>query len=228
MPFPGFSIGLLHFLEELSRNNHKKWFDTNKERYESEVRGPALAFIEAMQKPLAKVSPHFSAVPKKVGGSLMRPYRDVRFSKDKTPYKTNVAIHFRHESAGDVHAPGFYFHIDVESVFVGIGVWRPESSALAAIRSAIDEDPKRWRRLRDGKRFRERFELAGESLTRPPRGYAADHPAIEDLKRKDHIAVANLDHDDLFAPDIVATVTDAFRRSKPYMAYLCEALGVAC
>ena len=230
--FPGFPLGLLHFLEELSRNNNKRWFDKNKPRYESEVREPALQFIAAMagkdgkNGPLAKISPHFLAVPKKVGGSLMRVHRDIRFSKDKTPYKTNVGIHFRHAAGKDVHAPGFYFHIDTEQVFLGAGIWHPASDALSAIRTAIVEDPKAWKRAITGKPFREQFELGGDSLKRPPRGYDAEHPFVEDLKRKDHIAVCNLDHDVLFDPEITKTVTAAFRKAKPYMAFLCEAIGV--
>ncbi|MCA9241330.1 MAG: DUF2461 domain-containing protein, partial [Planctomycetales bacterium] len=142
---PGFScfpLGLLHFLEELSRNNNKKWFDKHKPRYEREVREPALAFIAAMEKPLARLSPHFKAIPKKVGGSLMRIHRDVRFSHDKSPYKTNVGIHFRHDAGKDVHAPGIYFHIDTSEVFLGVGLWRPEAAALAAIRDSISADPR--------------------------------------------------------------------------------------
>ncbi|MEN1681360.1 MAG: DUF2461 domain-containing protein [Planctomycetota bacterium] len=224
--FPGFPLGLLHFLEELSRHNKKPWFDKNKERYEREVREPALEFIAAMEKPLKKISPHFLAQPKKAGGSLMRIHRDIRFSKDKTPYKTNVGIQFRHERGKDVHAPGFYFHIDTEQVFLGAGVWHPESSALAAIRRAIDEDPKRWRRAKSGKAFREHLEQAGDTLKRPPQGYPADHPEIVDLKRKDHFAMGTLSHDDLFDPDVVAKTAAVFKASKPYLAFLCEAVGV--
>lgn len=224
--FPGFPLGLLHFLEELSRNNHKKWFDTNRERYETELREPALAFIAAMEDPLAKISPHMVASPKKVGGPLMRIHRDIRFSNDKTPYKTNVGIHFRHAAGKDVHAPGFYLHIDTEEVFIGAGMWHPESSALVAIREAIDQDPKAWKRASRGKAFRETYELQGDSLKRPPRGYAVDHPDIEDLRRKDHIGVCNLDHEMLFDPNVIKTTADTFKKAKPYMAFLCESIEV--
>ncbi len=121
--FSGFPIGLLHFLDELSRNNKREWFQANRSRYEQDVLQPALAFIETMAKPLEKISPHFCAVPKRMGGSLMRPYRDVRFSKDKRPYKTNVGIQFRHEAGRDVHAPGFYFPIEPDEAFLGVGIW---------------------------------------------------------------------------------------------------------
>jgi len=101
----------LAFLRELADNNRRDWFKPNKVRYEEHVLDPALRFIIAMQAPLADFAPHFTAVPDRVGGSLMRIYRDTRFSKDKLPYKTNVGIQFRHESARDVHAPGYYVHV---------------------------------------------------------------------------------------------------------------------
>lgn len=224
--FTGFPLGLLHFLEELTKNNNKKWFDANRDRYESEVRKPALEFIAAMQGPLKKLSPHFVAVPKKVGGSLMRVHRDIRFSKDKTPYKTNVGIQFRHEAGKDVHAPGFYFHIDTEQVFLGAGIWHPDATALRAIRHWIDEYPADWKRATRGKAFASKFHLAGDTLQRPPRGYGIDHALIEDLKRKDFIAVAELDHDILFDKAIVKKVSEQLKPTRPLMRFLCEAVEV--
>src|SRR5690606_362693 len=99
------------------------------------------------------------AVPKKVGGSLMRIHRDIRFSKDKKPYKTNLGIHFRHAAGKDVHAPGFYFHVDPHDVFVGAGIWHPESAALLRIREAIDEDSAAWKRAKNSKPFAAKYEL---------------------------------------------------------------------
>lgn len=225
-PFTGFPLGLLHFLEELSHHNNRKWFDANRQRYESEVRQPALQFIASMEKPLQMVSPHFTAIAKKVGGSLMRIHRDIRFSNDKTPYKTNVGIQFRHEFGKDVHAPGYYFHVDTEQVFIGAGIWHPDSSTLRAIRETIDEYPTDWRRARDAKAFRQKFNLTGNSLKRPPRGYGIDHPLVEDLKRKDHIAVATLDHDLLFDKSLVKVVSQHFKAAHKYMKFLCEAVDL--
>lgn len=224
--FSGFPLGLLHFLNDLARNNNRRWFEANKSRYEADLLEPCLQFIEAMGGPLGKISPHFLVMPKRVGGSLMRIYRDVRFSKDKRPYKTNVGIHFRHELGKDVHAPGFYFHIDPDEVFLGAGIWHPDSKALGKIRKAIHKDPARWKRAKGAKAFREHYEPAGDSLVRPPKGYDAEHPLIDDLKRKDHIGLCRLDHDDLFDPDLVNNTAQRFRAAKSYMAFLCESLGV--
>ncbi len=224
--FTGFPIGLLHFLNDLTKHNTRPWFDANRQRYERELREPAFRFIEAMAEPLKKISPHFTAMPKKVGGSLMRIDRDTRFSKNKSPYKTNIGIQFRHELGRDVHAPGFYLHIDTEEVFLGAGLWHPESAVLADIRQTIDDYPDDWRKARDSRPFRKQFSLSGESLKRQPRGYPADHPLIDDLKRKDHIAIAPLDHETLFDGSLVRTVSQAFRTTRPYMRFLCEATGV--
>jgi uncharacterized protein (TIGR02453 family) len=224
--FPGFPLGLLHFLSDLAKHNNRTWFKANKFRYEQELLEPALAFIRAMADPLARLSPHFRAEPKKVGGSLMRIYRDVRFGKDKRPYKTNVGIQFRHEAGRDVHSPGFYFHIDPDEVFLGVGIWRPDSKSLGKIRQAIHKDSASWKRAKNSKAFRDRYLLGGDSLKRPPRGYDAGHPLLEDLRRKDHIGVMQLDHDELFEPDLVKNTIANFRAGKAYMAFLCQAVGV--
>ncbi|WP_269744737.1 DUF2461 domain-containing protein [Plesiocystis pacifica] len=217
---------MLEFFAELSMNNDRDWFEANKARYEEQVREPALAFVRAMGPRLAEISGHFVASDKKVGGSLMRIYRDVRFSKDKTPYKTNLGIQFRHEVGKDVHAPGFYVHMDNEGVFLGAGTWRPESSALAQLRAAIAEDDGAWTAARDDARFREHWRLGGDSLKRPPRGFDAEHPLIEDIKRKDHIAVCDLSIGDLLGPGSVDRIAERFATSAPYVGWLCGVLGV--
>ncbi|NIW23457.1 MAG: TIGR02453 family protein, partial [Gammaproteobacteria bacterium] len=181
--FAGFSDASIAFLSELAANNNRDWFQAHKPRYEETIREPALAFIDAVAPGLRRISPHFVASSKRTGGSLMRIYRDTRFSKNKLPYKTNVGIQFRHELGKDVHAPGFYVHIEPGSCFFGAGIWRPDSEALAAIRKRIVESPAAWKRARDAKTFTARFTLRGEQLKRIPRGYDANHALAEDLRR---------------------------------------------
>jgi uncharacterized protein (TIGR02453 family) len=219
-----FGPGLLKFLRELDRNNDRAWFEANKQRYEDEVREPGLAFIRIMAGHVHKISPHLIASDKRVGGSMMRIYRDVRFSKNKAPYKTNLGIQFRHDAGKDVHAPGLYFHVEPKQCFLGCGMWHPDPKSLGAVREAIDEDPKGWKRVRDGKRFRGTWELGGESLKRPPRGYSEDHRFIEDLKRKDHIAFCSLADREIHGPELIADVVDRFRRSSAYLRWLAETL----
>jgi uncharacterized protein (TIGR02453 family) len=179
-----------------------------------------------MQKPLHEFAPHFTAIPKRMGGSLMRIYRDTRFSKDKIPYKTNIGIQFRHERAKDVHSPGFYVHIDPEQVFLGAGMWRPDPDALAGIRERISQSPGEWKRASTDRKFTRHFHLGGTTLKRPPRGYDKDHPMIEDLKRKDFIAVKNLRQEDAVDPKFQQKVETAFNAATDYMEFLCKAVGV--
>jgi len=221
-----FGPGLSRFLRELEANNRREWFLAHKERYEAEVREPALVFIRVMERHLRRISPHVVASDRKIGGSMMRIHRDVRFSRDKRPYKTNLGIQFRHEAGKDVHAPGYYFHVDPESVFLGAGTWHPEKATLAAYRESIVDDPQTWRRVRDGKRFREAWELSGDSLKRPPRGYPADHPMIDDLKRTDLIAICRLKASDITRPDLVERTADLYGRAKGLMAWQAAALGL--
>ena len=216
----------LGFLQELQKNNNRDWFNENKSRYEDEVLDVALRFIQSMQEPLAGIAPHFTAIPKRMGGSLMRVYRDTRFSKNKTPYKTNIGIQFRHEQARDVHASGFYVHIDPDEVFLGAGMWRPASDALHGIRQRISDKPAEWERARDDAGFRRHFKLGGDTLTRPPRGFEKEHPQIADIKRKDFIAIKNMSIEDALNPRFQQKVETAFKAATPYMRFLCKAVNV--
>ena len=224
--YASFKPETLKFLDQLAANNNRDWFNKNKARYESDVLDVALLFIQSMQKPLQDIAPHFTAIPKRMGGSLMRVYRDTRFGNNKSPYKTNIGIQFRHEQAKDVHAPGFYVHIDPEQVFLGAGMWRPDATALAGIRDRITDKPDEWRRVSSDKKFARRFHLGGASLTRPPRGFDKNHPLIDDIKRKDFIAVNNLAQEDVLHPKFQHKVETAFKAASDYMQFLCKAVGV--
>lgn len=221
-----FTEDTFRFLEELAANNERPWFEANKSRYESLVREPALDFIAAMAPELERFAPRFRADPRKMGGSLMRVFRDTRFSRNKTPYKTNVGIQFRHELGKDVHAPGFYLHIANDGCFLGAGCWHPEPDVLGKIRDLMAAKPEKWFAARDDKKFRKDWTLAGDSLTRPPRGYASDHIAIEDIKRKDVIALADLSPADVVALDLVKRVSARFATAVPLMSFLCDAVDV--
>ncbi|NNE00608.1 MAG: DUF2461 domain-containing protein [Pirellulaceae bacterium] len=217
---------LFRFLRELKKNNHRDWFAENKTRYQQDVLGPAVELVSQLEKPLSKVAPMLLAIPKGHGGSIMRIYRDTRFGKDKTPYKTNVGISLRHEANKDIHAPGVYIHLDPKECFIGAGCWHPESRVLSAIRAAIDQDPKAWKRARDNKAFREQFELAGEKLKTSPRDYSKDHPMIDDLRRIDFISIAPLSQKDFTSESVVSTLIDRVKRAKPLMRFLCDAIDV--
>jgi uncharacterized protein (TIGR02453 family) len=224
--FSRFEPSLFQFLEDLTDNNNRPWFQENKQRYEREVLEPCMGLIRAFEPRLKKISKYFVASDRRVGGSLMRVYRDTRFAKDSEPYKTNVGIQFRHEFGRDVHSPGFYVHISVDECFLGAGTWRPEREALTLIRQAIDDDRSRWRRARNDKRFRERFELEGDSLKKAPRDYPADHPLIEDLRRTDFIALREVGKGEVLSKNFLDKVAEDFAASCPFMRFLCRALNV--
>ncbi|MEM9346389.1 MAG: DUF2461 domain-containing protein [Planctomycetota bacterium] len=233
--FTGFGRKTQSFLKDLDANNTREWFAENKPRYESEFVAPALAFIAAMEPRLETISRQFMAIPAKQGGSLMRIYRDVRFSKNKSPYKTNIGIHFRHELAKDVHAPGYYVHIQPPSVgndygmtgsMLGVGIWQPPPEALKAIRERIRDKPNDWLAARDDKTFNKLLTIDGESLKRPPRGFDPEHPCIEDLKRKDFTAFKTLSVKDVSSAKLLETAEEAFSAAEPFMRFLCKAMGV--
>lgn len=219
-----FTPETLSFLRKLARNNNRDWFETNKQAYEDAVRTPALQFITDIADDLATISPHFTAQPRKVGGSLMRVYRDIRFGKDKRPYKTNIGIQFRHERGKDVHAPGFYLHVEPGNSFVGVGIWRPDAPALGKIRDSMAEKPERYKTAVNDKTFKRLFQLSGEALTRPPRGYDRDHPLVEELKRKDFIAITHLDDDKVLGKGLRKLTLNRFNAADRYMRFLCQAL----
>ena len=221
-----FEASLFEFLEQLDANNNRPWFQANKGRYESEVLAPGMAFIRAFQPRLKKISAYFVASDRRVGGSLMRVYRDTRFVSDGRPYKTNVGIQFRHQFARDVHAPGFYVHIAPNECFLAVGMWHPDPESLGQVRKGIVEWPDRWRRASNDKRFRQRFELAGDSLKRPPRGFPADHPWVEDLKRTDFIGYYELTEQDVLAAGFLDVVATAFSGTRGFMRFLCDSLSV--
>jgi uncharacterized protein (TIGR02453 family) len=224
--FRRFRPTIFEFLEELADNNNRPWFQANKWRYEQEVLEPCLAFIRAFQPRLRKISKHFVASDRRMGGSLLRVYRDTRFSGGREPYKSNAGIQFRHELAGDIHAPGFYVHIAPNECFLAVGSWRPDPGALGQIRRAIVEWPDRWRRARDDKKFRQHFDLEGGGLKRPPRGFPPDHRFVEDLKRTDFLGLCELSEQDVLREGFLDHVADCFAASRPFVRFLCEALKV--
>ena len=221
-----FSPALFTFLRDLRKNNDRDWFKANRARCDEAVQEPALAFISEFEPHLHALSPHFVADPRTVGGSLFRIHRDTRFSKDKSPYKTHTGIHFRHELAKSAHAPGFYLHLEPGQVFVGAGIWRPDAEPLARIRTAIAEYPDRWIRTTRAKPFTDLYELGGDSLKRAPTGFDPEHPLIDELKRKDFIAMRSFTDKDACSRGFLEETAGTFAVAGPLVHFLCDAIGV--
>jgi uncharacterized protein (TIGR02453 family) len=220
-----FSEGTFTFLRDLEKNNDRDWFQANKDRYEENVRIPALEFIRDFSEHLRDLSPHFRADPRAQGGSLFRIHRDVRFSKDKSPYKTSTGIQFRHEQGKDAHAPGFYLHLEPGACFAGLGIWRPDGKTVRRIREALVEDSREWTRAISGPAFKRSFRLSGDRLVRPPRGFDPDHPLVEDLKWKDYVASAPLSEEVVTGPGFLGEYAAYCRAGLPFVTFLCKALN---
>lgn len=207
----------LQFLRELRENNDRDWFAANKQRYERDVREPALRFISDFGPRLTKIAPHLVADPRR---SMFRIYRDTRFSRDKSPYKDHVGIHFFHEKAkAAASVPGFYLHIAPGESFAAAGIWHPDAGSLAKIRQAIASKSPGWMKIKKSK-----LPIEGGSLKRPPRGYAADHPFIDDLKRTDFVTSVRIADNELCSPAFGALFARTCRKMLPLVEFVATSL----
>jgi uncharacterized protein (TIGR02453 family) len=213
----------------LSKHNEKTWWDNNRQRYVEVIREPALEFIQDFGPRLARISPHFTADSRTVGGSLMRPHRDTRFSNDKTPYKTNVGIQFRHDAGKDIHAPGFYVHLEPNASFVGVGMWHPETAVARQIRQAINDDPSGWKKAVKGRAFADIWSIEPdeeETLKRVPRELDADHPYPDDLRMKSFVAGTRVEDQRVTTPGFDGDLAAMYSKATSFTAFLCAAIGL--
>jgi uncharacterized protein (TIGR02453 family) len=228
-----FSPQLFTFLRQLKRNNNREWFEAHRATYEEFLRDAFLRFITDIGPLLRRLDPRVIADPHPTRGSLFRIYRDTRFSPDKTPYKIHAAAQFfmtpggrrqvatANQVAGGkrhVHMPGLYFHLQPGTCFAAGGMWHPEPASLALVRNYIAAAPERWRAARRG------LTLEGDTLSRPPRGFPADHPLIDDLRRKDFIASFDFSESQVCGPHFADDFTAACRRLMPLVKSLAEAV----
>lgn len=213
-----FGKDLFDFLADLREHNDRGWFQENRERYEGALREPFLDFITAAGGELAKINPNIVADPRPQGGSLFRIHRDVRFSKDQSPYKTHAGAHFP-VGGKDVHGPGYYLHLEPRACFVGAGMWMPGTPGLTKIRDYIVAQPEQWKRIRG---------LLGEDesrLKRPPKGYDPDHRFIEDLKRKSFTGGSALTQKEVLSPGFMKVFIGRCREVTPLVGFLAKAVG---
>lgn len=208
-----FSAALLDFLADLAAHNDRDWFRSQKARYERDVKAPLHAFAAALGPRLAAVDPDARVDAR----SVFRIHRDTRFSADKSPYKTNAGLHFASGEHG-VHRPGYYLHLQPGASFFGAGLWHPEAPALAKIRATLDTHRARWIEVRDAVP-----PLGGDALVRVPRGYAADHPLAEDLRRKDFVVTLTYADAEIVGAGFLDRFVADCARARPLVAFLAEA-----
>jgi len=218
--FSAFPKEGLHFLQSLKRNNNREWFQKHKSIYEEQVRQPMAALIAALESDFQRFAPEMVATPK---ASAYRIYRDTRFSKDKSPYKTHVAAVFPRQGLGKHEGAGFYVHIEPAEVFVGGGLYMPMPEDLALVRSEIAENVKEFTGIVEGRNFRRLFgRLGGEQLTRVPRGFPVDHPAADYLKYKQFLAARHFSSKVAITPRFYRLIVETFRAMLPLVRFLNE------
>lgn len=225
-PFEGFPKQGLTFLRSLKRNNTRAWFEKHKDDYEQHVKLPMQSLISDLQTPFRSFAPEFDVNPKR---SIFRIYRDVRFSKDKRPYKTNVAAHFvlRGKPKG-VSGSGYYLHIEPGEVYAGAGIYMPAGDQLKKIRSAIAERSDEFLEIITDRAFVKIFGgLEGETLVRVPAGYSPDHPMAQYLKHKHFFVGCSWPEGKCFTARFVDDVAKTFERATPLVRFLNQAIGSA-
>lgn len=216
--FPGFGPEARRFLRDLRDNNNREWFRPRKADFERYVREPLLDLVAELGEALAEHSPGYLRDPRK---SVYRIYRDVRFAKDKSPYKTHAAAIFPPVGLARHSGAGFYFHFSADELLVGGGVYRPAAPDLRRIRDQIAADPDELRAIVGSARFRSTFSgLEGERLKRTPRGFSRNHPAGDLLVYKQFLAGATLSAAEIEKPGFAELLDRHFRLLAPFLEYL--------
>jgi uncharacterized protein (TIGR02453 family) len=216
--FAGFPPEGMTFLRGLKKHNTREWFQPRKETYEEKVKGPMLELVTALMQRLADFAPDYVADPNK---AIYRIYRDTRFSKDKTPYKTHIAAIFKHRDLEKHSGAGFYFSVAPEEIEVGGGVYMPMPEHLLAIRNYLAENHEEFRRIAAARDVRRLFgEVTGDSLSRVPKGFAADHPAADLLQMKQFLLFRTLEGSLATTPKLFREMLSRFQVMSPFLEFL--------
>ena len=218
--FSGFPKEGLRFLRSLKRNNNREWFQEHKGIYEESLKRPMADLIALMAAEFQRFAPEMVASPK---ASAYRIYRDTRFTKDKSPYKTYIAAVFPRAGLRKHEGAGFYLHISPSELLVGGGLYMPSPEDLNAVRQKIADDPVSFRQIVDSRQFRKLFEsVDGERLTRVPRGFSAAHPAADYLKLKQFLVGRKFPATVATTASFYGIVVETFRAMLPFVRFLNE------
>ncbi len=221
-PSPRFGKDALGFLTRLKRNNRREWFTARKDEYERTVRQPMIAIVEQLAVDMRGIAPELLVGPK----CIYRIYRDVRFSEDKRPYKTNVAASFWHRDLGKGGGAGMYFHVEPEGVWIGGGMYAPDMPQLQRVRERIAANVQHFRSIVEAPAFKRALDggLEGERLQRVPRGFQKDHEAADYLRYRQFLAGREFPARFAADPKFYPTMLDVYRRIAPLVRFLNEAL----
>ena len=213
-----FSKDALKFLRGLKRNNDREWFAERKPVYERELKAPMLALIEEVNAEMAEFAPEHVRPAQKIA---MRIYRDIRFSKDKRPYKIHQSAWWAREGLQRTSGAGFYFDVSATEVTVAAGVYMPEREQLLAIRRYLAEHYEEFRAVLAAKKLRSLMgEMDGQRLTRPPKGFSAEHPALDLLLCRQWGVSATLPVERATLPTLGKDIVERFRAAAPMVALL--------
>jgi uncharacterized protein (TIGR02453 family) len=219
--YPVFTAKTLSFLRALKRHNNREWFHARKDQYDTHVRGPMLTFVERLAEDFRTIAPELAADPKI---SLFRQWRDTRFSENKAPLKTNIAAVFPHRGLGRMAGAGLYFEVAPGWVWMGGGIYAPETAQLHAIREHIAANHEQLDAIVRRPAFRKLGGLQGERLTRVPRGYAKDHPAARYLEHKQFLGIREEKPEFATRPDFYKHLLATFEQFVPLCRFLNEPL----
>jgi len=215
---PRFTAETLRFLRALKRNNRREWFNAHRDDYEAYVRQPMTTIIERLAHDFRGFAPELIASPKV---SMYRIHRDTRFSENKTPYKTHVAAVFPPRGLPKHEGAGVYFHVSPDEVWIGGGMYAPQTPQLHAVREHIAANAKQLRSIVESPGFRRRIgKMEGERLQRVPRGFPKDHPAADYLRYRQFLAGAELPPAAATSPRFYSTLLDVFREVVPLIRFL--------
>lgn len=209
------------FLQKLDKNNDREWFNANKDKFVA-ANDNIIAVTGDLIGRIAKFDPEVASIDPKT--CVFRIYRDVRFSADKSPYKTNLGA-FVAPGGKKAMSPGYYFHVQPKMFFSAAGKHMPDATELLKIRNAVAENTKDFFKIVEGKKFRDRFgDLHGDRLSRPPKGFAADHPAIEYLKLKSFTVGEEFSEAGALGKDYPKILAESFKAAYPLVMFLRDAL----
>jgi uncharacterized protein (TIGR02453 family) len=223
-PFSGFPQEGIDFLKKLKKNNNRPWFHAHKSIYDESVKFPMQCLIASLSERMGDDAPEIEFNPRK---SIFRIYRDVRFSKNKAPYKTNVAasFNFRAKSDSPVETPGLYVGIEPGEIFIGGGLYMPTGEQLKAIRKAMADNPEGYLSVVENRKFKKEFGgVQGDKLAKAPLGYPKDHPIIEQLRHKQFYVGKEYEDASLcLKPKFLDLVVRVFTDTMPLVRWLAGA-----